>query len=90
MRLKRCLYLQLAQVKLIYLLFDAKAFKPKRLLFVVHRLTIAQKSLETFQNIFGADRTMGLYSGAERELDKDFLFATVQNHCKTKALGTIQ
>ena len=66
--------------------FDAKAFKPKRLLFVVHRLTIAQKALETFQNIFSSDRTMGLYSGAQRELNKDFLFATVQTIAKQKHL----
>ena len=48
------------------------------LLFVVHRLTIAKKSMETFKNIFGADKTMGLYSGSQMELEKEFLFASVQ------------
>ena len=33
--------------------FDAKAFNPKKLLFVVHRLTIAKDSLKTFQRVFG-------------------------------------
>jgi len=66
--------------------FDAKTFQPKRLLFVVHRLTIAKKSLDTFRNIFGADRTMGLYSGAQRELDNNFLFATVQTISKQSHL----
>ena len=66
--------------------FDAKEFQSKRLLFVVHRLTIAQKSLETFQNIFGTDKTMGIYSGAQKELGKDFLFATVQTISKKNYL----
>jgi superfamily II DNA or RNA helicase/HKD family nuclease/SOS-response transcriptional repressor LexA len=70
--------------------FDAKTFKPKRLLFVVHRLTIAQKSLESFQNIFGADKTMGLYSGDQRELGNDFLFATVQTISKQNHLDQFE
>jgi superfamily II DNA or RNA helicase len=47
--------------------FDVKAFKPKKLLFVVHRLNIAKKALETFSKIFKST-TLGLYSGNEREL----------------------
>jgi superfamily II DNA or RNA helicase/SOS-response transcriptional repressor LexA len=58
--------------------FDAKVFNPKKLLFVVHRLNIAQKAMETFQTIFGKTKTMGLYSGKQRELDCDFVFSTVQ------------
>lgn len=58
--------------------FDAKAFNPKKLLFVVHRLNIANKAMETFKMIFGDSKTMGLYSGQRRELDKDFVFSTVQ------------
>lgn len=66
--------------------FDAQAFQPKRLLFVVHRRTIALKSLETFQSIFGTDKTMGVYSGSQQELGKDFLFATVQTISKQNHL----
>ena len=33
--------------------FDASAFNPKKLLFVVHRLSIAKDSLNTFKNVFG-------------------------------------
>ncbi len=57
--------------------FDAKAFKPKKLLFVVHRLNIAKKALDTFRKIF-KDTTLGLYSGNERDLDADFIFSTIQ------------
>jgi superfamily II DNA or RNA helicase/HKD family nuclease/SOS-response transcriptional repressor LexA len=66
--------------------FDAKVFNPKKLLFVVHRLNIAKKAMETFQTIFGTSKTMGLYSGQRRELDKDFLFSTVQTISKLNHL----
>jgi superfamily II DNA or RNA helicase/HKD family nuclease/SOS-response transcriptional repressor LexA len=66
--------------------FDAKAFNPKRLLFVVHRLTIAKDSLNTFRNVFGKDKTMGLYSGEKRELDCDFVFSTIQTISKSTHL----
>lgn len=62
--------------------FDAKAFNAKKLLFVVHRLTIAKDSLNTFQSVFGLDKTMGLYSGEKRELGCDFVFSTIQTISK--------
>ena len=62
--------------------FDAKAFNSKKLLFVVHRLTIAKDSLKTFQRVFGSKKTMGLYSGDKRELDCDFVFSTIQTISK--------
>lgn len=62
--------------------FDAKAFNPKKLLFVVHRLTIAKDSLKTFQKVFGKTKTMGLYSGEKRDLDCDFVFSTIQTISK--------
>ncbi len=66
--------------------FDARAFKAKKLLFVVHRLTIAKDSLNTFKNVFGNERTMGLYSGDQRELDCDFVFSTIQTISKSTHL----
>lgn len=66
--------------------FDAKAFNPKKLLFVVHRLTIAKDSRKTFRNVFGKDKTMGLYSGNQRDLDCDFVFSTIQTLSKTNHL----
>lgn len=66
--------------------FDAKEFKPKKLLFVVHRLTIAKDALKTFQNVFGKEKTMGLYSGTQQDLDCDFIFSTVQTISKPSHL----
>ena len=68
--------------------FDAKASNPKRLLFVVHRLTIAKDALNTFQCVFGEDKTMGVYSGNRRELDCDFVFSTIQTISKSNHLET--
>jgi superfamily II DNA or RNA helicase/HKD family nuclease/phage repressor protein C with HTH and peptisase S24 domain len=62
--------------------FDAKAFNPKKLLFVVHRLTIAEDSLKTFQKVFGTTKTMGLFSGKKRDLECDFVFSTIQTISK--------
>ena len=57
--------------------FDVQKVKPRRMLFVVHRKSIALKAMETFQTII-KDKTMGIFSDNVKELDKDYLFSTVQ------------
>lgn len=66
--------------------FDVKNFGSKRLLFVVHRLNIAQHALETFQQVFKNDRTFGIFSGDKKEIDKDFVFSTIQTIAKEENL----
>lgn len=66
--------------------FDAKNFNPQKLLFVVHRYTIANNSLITFKKVFGNQRSMGLYSGNQKELESDFIFSTVQTISKPEHL----
>lgn len=58
--------------------FDVQRVDPKRLLFIVHRRTIARKSLESYRAIM-PEKTMALYSGAGREDSADYLFATIQS-----------
>lgn len=59
--------------------FDVKQFGAKRLLFVVHRLNIARKALSEFKRVFGASRSMGVFSAGDRlDKDADFIFSTVQ------------
>ena len=58
--------------------FDVKVVAPKRFLFVVHRNQIARKAKESFEKIIGQDVEMGMFSGNDRELEKPYLFATVQ------------
>ena len=70
--------------------FDVQAFKPKKLLFVVHRLNIAQKALETFRQIFKNTKSLGLYSGNTRELEADFIFSTIQTISREDHLSKFQ
>ena len=55
--------------------FDARNFNPKKLLYIVHEGSILQKSLETFQEVFGNDVNFGIYNKEYSDLDADFLFA---------------
>ena len=56
--------------------FDARNFDAKRVLFVVHRETILKDAKQTFMNVFGAEKTCGLYTGNYKDLDCDFVFAS--------------
>jgi len=67
---------------------DAKQFKANRLLFVVHRANIAKKSLQTFVDIFEGKKSMGLYSGVDRDIHSDFIFSTVQTITKPASLAS--
>lgn len=58
--------------------FDVKRVDPQRMLFIVHRRTIAEKSLESYRAIM-PEKSMALYSGAGRQNSADYLFATVQS-----------
>lgn len=57
--------------------FDVKRFKPKRLLFVVHRRNIAEAALRSFKYLI-RNVSMGIFSGNTKETDSDFIFSTVQ------------
>lgn len=57
--------------------FDVKRFKPKKLLFVVHRRNIAETALRSFKYLI-PNVSMGIFSGNTKETDSDFIFSTVQ------------
>ena len=56
--------------------FDARNFGAKRLLYIVHRETILKDARDSFIKVFGAERTYGFFTGNEKSLDSDFVFAT--------------
>ncbi|KZX38017.1 DUF3427 domain-containing protein [Wohlfahrtiimonas chitiniclastica] len=64
--------------------FDVARVQPKKFLFLVHRSTIAAKSMQSYQkilsNIAGHDPhiTFGLFDGNHKDYAADYLFATVQ------------
>jgi len=66
--------------------FDVKEFNPKKFLFIVHRRNIAKKAMESYKTIFGQDKSMGLFSGEEKDIKSDFIFSTVQTISKESNL----
>ena len=56
--------------------FDARNFEAKRLLYIVHRDVILKDAINTFLNVFGTEKTYGLFTGSKNELDNDFIFAS--------------
>jgi superfamily II DNA or RNA helicase/HKD family nuclease len=70
--------------------FDVQKVKPKKFLFIVHRLTIAEEAMKTFKNLLGADIKMGIYSGKRKELDSDYLFSTIQTISKQEHLNNFE
>lgn len=56
--------------------FDAYNFNPQKLLYVVHEGSILKKSLETFQSVFGGEKSYGIFGTGQKDLGSDFLFAT--------------
>ncbi len=56
--------------------FDAKHFDAARVLFVVHRENILVNARKIFQQIMGPQYTTGLFTGHEKVIDADLVFAT--------------
>lgn len=56
--------------------FDARNFDAKRLIYIVHRETILKDAKDSFMKVFGAEKSYGLYTGNEKNMDVDFVFAS--------------
>ncbi len=61
--------------------FDIKRAKPKRVLFIVHRENILLKAKESFEKII-KDKSTGIFTGNRKDINSDFIFATVQSLVK--------
>lgn len=66
--------------------FDVQNYKPKKLLFLVHRKNIAQKALETFQSIIDETVKMSLYASNNNNKNVDFIFSTIQTFSRDEHL----
>ena len=66
--------------------FDAMQYKPKKLLFIVHREDILHKAKESFDCVCtDKDYSSGYYTGSKKDANVKFLFATrdtLRNHYK--------
>lgn len=59
--------------------FDVAQFKPKHMLFIVHREQILNKAKESFKKIIGGPESdYGILSGSKKNLSAKYLFATIQ------------
>lgn len=60
--------------------FDVKNFRPRRLLFIVHREEILKKAKETFEKlIVNEAKTFGLLTGNHKQKHADYVFTTIQS-----------
>ena len=65
--------------KTILSALDVRAFAPERMLFVVHREQILDRSIEEYQRVLGGDRAdYGKFTGATKQQDRRYVFSTVQ------------
>lgn len=59
--------------------FDVMQYKPKTMLFIVHREEILKKAKETFEKLLkGRNIKTGLFTGNAKDRDANYLFATIQ------------
>ncbi|MEI7668172.1 MAG: DEAD/DEAH box helicase family protein, partial [Erysipelotrichaceae bacterium] len=59
--------------------FDVAQFKPKKMLFIVHREDILDKAIESYQHVLGQLIDIGKFTGTEKNYDVQYLFATTQS-----------
>ena len=75
--------------KTILSALDVSNFEPSRMLFIAHREEILSQSFDTFKK-FIKGKTFGYYQAQNKEINKNYLFASIQtigkksefeNHC---------
>ncbi|KRN30671.1 DUF3427 domain-containing protein [Liquorilactobacillus mali] len=68
---------------------DVQQVKPNKMLFVVHREQILQKSMASFKRVLGGkDSDYGILSGNRNERQARYLFATLQTLSKESVLNS--
>ena len=76
--------------KTILSAFDVQAVNPKKMLFIAHREQILDRSIAAFKDVLGAPSSeFGKVVGNSRELDKRYVFATVQTLSQDRVLEDI-
>lgn len=58
--------------------FDVKKCNPRRFLFVIHREMIAADAKDSYERLGFPAENMGLLTGNHKDLDKQYIFATMQ------------
>ena len=69
---------------------DVKALDPRRLLFVVHREQILDRTIREYQRVLGGpDSDYGKLTGSHKQPDKKYVFATVQTLSQPATLAEL-
>lgn len=66
-------------------IFDVQQFSPKKVLYVAHRDMILNKSEKSFRTLLPNIKT-GFLNGSQKDVDSDFLFASVFTLAKDETL----
>jgi superfamily II DNA or RNA helicase/HKD family nuclease len=76
--------------KTILSALDVRSYAPKRMLFIVHREQILDRAITEFQRVLGApDSEFGKFVGGKQDLDRRYVFASIQSISRLETLETI-
>jgi superfamily II DNA or RNA helicase/HKD family nuclease len=77
--------------KTILSALDVRAYAPKRMLFVVHREQILDRAIDEFKRVLNApDSDFGKFVGSKKELDRRYVFASIQSLSRPENLQSIE
>lgn len=77
--------------KTILSALDVRSVNPKRMLFIVHREQILDRAIEEFKRVLQADPSdFGKFVGQQRDLDRRYVFATIQSLSRPENLQEIK
>lgn len=70
---------------------DVRSVDPKRMLFVVHREQILDRTIREYKRVLGgAESDFGLFSGSTKRPDSRYLFATIQALSQDRSLASFE
>ena len=76
--------------KTILSALDVRAYAPERMLFVVHREQILDRAIDEFKRVLDApDSDFGKFVGSKKELDRRYVFASIQSLSRPENLLAI-
>lgn len=76
--------------KTILSALDVRAYDPKRMLFIVHREQILDRAISEFKRVLNAsDSEFGKFVGGQQEIDRRYVFASIQSLSRPENLGAI-
>ncbi|TFC44700.1 DUF3427 domain-containing protein [Cryobacterium shii] len=77
--------------KTILSALDVRGYAPERMLFVVHREQILDRAIDEFKRVLSApDSDFGKFVGSKKELDRRYVFASIQSLSRPENLRAIE